>query len=159
MLSRLLGLFQVPFLSFWISSRDKIMKKVVIGIDVSKKKLDFCLQRTGEKILKECIVENTTCAIKSSLKNGLKEFSLTKPDVSLCAEYTGQYTYPLSCAWEELGIDLWLENPAEIKHRSGVQRGKNDKLDARKTAAYALRFQDKARLFKLPGQNMASLKQ
>ncbi|KAA6317223.1 hypothetical protein EZS27_032588, partial [termite gut metagenome] len=129
------------------------------GIDVSKEKLDFCFQRTGAKILKECMVENTTCTIKSSLKKGLKEFSLTKPDVLLCAEYTGQYTYPLCCACEELGIGLWLENPAEIKQRSGVQRGKNDRLDARRIAAYALRFQDKARLFKLPGQNMASLKQ
>ncbi|KAA6311989.1 hypothetical protein EZS27_036999, partial [termite gut metagenome] len=59
---------------------------------------------------------------------------------------------------EELGIDLWLENPAEIKQRSGLQGGKNDKSDARKIAAYALRFQDKSRLFTLPEQNIASLK-
>ncbi|KAA6304881.1 hypothetical protein EZS27_043468, partial [termite gut metagenome] len=61
-------------------------------MDVSKEKLDFCFQATGENILKECMVENTTCAIKSSLKNGFKEFCLTKPDVLLCAEYTGSYT-------------------------------------------------------------------
>ena len=77
----------------------------------------------------------------------------------ICAEYTGQYTYPLCCACEELGVDLWLENPAQIKHSSGIQRGKNDKLDARKIAAYAVRFQDKVRLFSLPEKNIASLRQ
>ncbi|KAA6306804.1 hypothetical protein EZS27_041533, partial [termite gut metagenome] len=51
MLLRLLGLFQVPFFSSWIFSKDKIMEKMVIGMDVSKEKLDFCFQRTGEKIL------------------------------------------------------------------------------------------------------------
>ena len=77
----------------------------------------------------------------------------------LCAEYTGQYTYPLCCVCEELGIDLWLENPAQIKYRSGVQRGKNDKLDARKIADYALRYQDKMQLYILPEKAIATLKQ
>jgi transposase len=135
------------------------MEKIVIGIDVSKEKLDFCIQTTGEKILKEFIVENITCAIKSSLNQVLQEFQVTKSDLLLCAEYTGQYTYPLSCVCDELSIDLWLENPTEIKQRSGVQRGKNDKLDARRIAAYAHRFSDKARLFRLPEKNIASLKQ
>ena len=132
------------------------MKKTVIGIDVSKEKLDYCL-RNEEKVLKETIVDNTISVIKSSLKELLKEHSLT--DLLLCAEYTGQYTYPLCCVCEELGIDLWLENPAQIKYRSGVQRGKNDKLDARKIADYALRYQDKVQLFTLPEKAIATLKQ
>ena len=132
------------------------MKKTVIGIDVSKEKLDFCL-RNGEKVLKETIAANTIRAIKDSLKELLKEHSLS--DLLLCAEYTGQYTYPLCCVCEELGIDLWLENPAQIKYRSGVQRGKNDKLDARKIADYALRYQDKMQLYILPEKAIATLKQ
>lgn len=52
-----------------------------------------------------------------------------------------------------------MENPAQIKYRSGVQRGKNDKLDARKIVDYAIRYQDKARLFTLPEKNIATLKQ
>jgi len=134
------------------------MKKNVIGIDVSKEKLDFCLQQ-GEKILQEFVVENTTVSIKRSLKGILKEYQLEVSDLLLCAEYTGQYTYPLACVCEELGIDLWLENPAQIKLSSGVQRGKNDKLDARKIVAYAIRFEDKKKLFSLPQKNIASLKQ
>jgi transposase len=77
----------------------------------------------------------------------------------ICAEYTGQYGYPLGCACEALHIDLWMENAAQIKHSSGLNRGKSDKLDARKIAAYATRFQDKVRLFSLPEKHLASLKQ
>jgi transposase len=55
-------------------------------------------------------------------------------------------------------IDLWLENPLQIKHSSGVQRGKNDRLDARRIADYVLRFQDKVHLFSLPEKQIISLK-
>jgi len=134
------------------------MKKNVIGVDVSKEKLDFCFLQ-NEKISKEWTLPNSTAAIKSSLKSLLKGSKLDVSEVLICAEHTGQYSYPLSCACEELELSLWLENPAQIKHSSGIQRGKNDRLDARKIAAYAHRFQDKVRLFSLPEKNIASLKQ
>ena len=134
------------------------MKKNVIGVDVSKEKLDFCFLQ-NEKLVKEWTLSNTTTAIKSSLKSLLKESGLDSSEVLLCAEYTGQYTYPLSCACEELGLGLWLENPTQIKHSSGVQRGKSDRIDARRIADYAHRFQDKVRLFSFPEKNIASLKQ
>ncbi|OAV63727.1 hypothetical protein Barb6XT_03065 [Bacteroidales bacterium Barb6XT] len=54
-------------------------------------------------------------------------------------------------------MDLQLENPVQIKHGSGMQRGKNDRPDARKTAAYGFRFQDKARLYDLPQENITGL--
>ena len=134
------------------------MEKIVIGIDVSKEKLDFCLQQ-GEKVLQEIVVENTTSAIIRSLRSILKEHQLEVSNLLLCAEYTGQYTYPLACACDELLVDLWLENPTQIKHSSGIQRGKNDRLDARKIAAYAIRFQDRKKIFSLPEKNIVSLKQ
>lgn len=134
------------------------MKNTVIGIDVSKEKLDFCV-RNEKGVLKEIIISNTISGIKSYLKGLQKEFNLLSSEVLLCAEYTGQYTYPLCCVCEELGIDLWLENPAQIKYCSGIQRGKNDKLDARKIADYALRYQDKVRLFTLPEKTITTLKQ
>ena len=157
MLLRFLGLFQAPFFPFCVQ-KNKVMEKIVIGVDVSKEKLDFCFHQS-EKILQEMIVENTTSAILRSLKKMLKEFRLEVSDLLICAEYTGQYTYPLSCACDELQVSLWLENPAQIKHSSGVQRGKNDKLDARKIAAYAMRFHDRKKLFLLPEKNIVSLKQ
>jgi transposase len=134
------------------------MKKLIVGVDVSKEKLDFCL-KSQIKIEKEFIVVNQSALIKESLCQILQELKVQIEDLLICAEYTGQYTYPLCCACQELGIDLWLENPSQIKYRSGVQRGKNDKMDARKIADYAKRFEDEAELFSMPQKCLASLKQ
>lgn len=134
------------------------MKKLFIGTDVSKGKLDFCLIFNG-KVIKEEITENSIRPIQSYIRRVLNETTLSVEEVLICAEYTGQYTYPLCCVCEELSIDLWLEDPSQIKYRSGVQRGKNDKLDARKIAAYAVRYQDEIRLFTLPQKVIGTLKQ
>ena len=134
------------------------MEKVVIGIDVSKEKLDLCLFCEG-KIVKEFIIENKISAIKRSLADLSGKYQIELSSIVMCAEYTGQYTYPLTCACNELEIALWLENPAQIKHSTGVHRGKNDKIDAQRIALYAIRFQDKMRLFSLPQTNIFSLKQ
>jgi len=112
------------------------MQKLVIGIDVSKETLDLCL-KSSDNVLKEWVLPNVIDKIKSFFKCLLKEHGCKTSDVLVCAEYTGQYTYPLGCACDELGIDLWLENPAQIKHSSGIQRGKNDKLDARKISSFS----------------------
>ena len=77
------------------------MEKIIIGIDVSKEKLDLCLI-CDEKMMKEF----TTPAIKSSLINLSGEYQIELSNLLLCTEYTGQYTYPLSCVCKELGIDL-----------------------------------------------------
>ena len=152
---RFLGLFQVPFLLFDIS-KIKVMKKIFIGVDVSKLKLDFCNYQDGV-FDKEEIVANHSLAIKRHLNDILSDIG--KDSLLICAEYTGKYIYPLTCVCDELGIDLWIENPVQIKYRSGMQRGKNDKLDARKIATYACRFEDQAHLFSMPEKSIQSLKQ
>ena len=134
------------------------MKKFYLGIDVSKEKLDFCLL-TASKVMNESIVKNDTKSIKKSLLHLFKEYVIEKDNLLICAEYTGQYTYPLCCVCRELGIDLWLENPAQIKYRSGIQREKNDKLDAKKIASYACRFAEDVRLFELSEKTIETLKQ
>ena len=134
------------------------MKKFFIGIDVSKEKLDICLTHLGQTI-SECIIKNNSQAIKGLLKELTKEHTIDSAELLICAEYTGQYTYLLSCVCSELNMDLWLENPTQIKYRSGVQRSKNDKLDAQKIATYAMRYVDEVRLFTLPQKEINTLKQ
>jgi transposase len=133
------------------------MKKFYVGIDVSKEKLDFCLYFESN-VLKEEFLPNNSRELLKEFKRWEKEFCQPKESWIICAEYTGMYTYPLSCACEEFGVDLWLENPAQIKYRSGVQRGKNDKMDARKIAVYAERFISEMQLYSIPQKNMASLR-
>ena len=77
----------------------------------------------------------------------------------ICAEHTGQYTFPLVCACKSAECRLWLENPSQIKYSSGVQRGKNDKVDARRIAIYAARFGDRVRYYDRPTEQIERLKQ
>ena len=136
------------------------MKKFIIGIDVSKESLDYCLVETSTgSVCCEFQSKNTINSIQETLKKKQKEHSIDASELLLCAEYTGQYTYPLCCVCEDMKMGLWLENPAQIKYRSGVQRGKNDKLDARKIAFYAIRFIDDARLFSISERSIEALKQ
>ncbi len=135
------------------------MKKFLIGIDVSKQKLDVCLIDRSGAIKEEIVIGNHPSMIDAYLKTASKAYGFCLSELLVCAEYTGRYIYPLCCACHDFGVDLWLENPTQIKYRSGLKRGKNDKLDARKIALYALRFQDDAKLFSMPEKTIATLKQ
>lgn len=129
-----------------------------IGVDVSKKKLDFCVMFEN-KVLHEEVVSNHQHAVIELIHHLENDFGIDCAQMLVCAEHTGQYTYPLVCACEAVECKLWLEHPSSIKYSSGVQRGKNDRTDARRIAVYASRFGDKLRLYKRPGQEIERLKQ
>lgn len=82
------------------------------------------------KVLHEEVTTNHQSAIMSLLHHLAEDYGIDSNQMLVCAEHTGQYTFPLACACKALECRLWLENPAEIKYSSGVQRGKNDKVDA-----------------------------
>lgn len=94
-----------------------------IGIDVSKKKLDICVM-SNSKVLKEEQVSNHPQAIATVIAGIKEELSMSNDCFIICAEHTGQYTYPLICACKSVGSKLWLENASQIKYCSGVTRGK-----------------------------------
>ncbi len=129
-----------------------------IGIDVSKNKLDICVMLKS-KVLKEEQVSNHPPAIASAIAGIKEEWSMNSDSFIICAEHTGQYTYPLMCVCKSVGCKLWLENPSQIKFCSGVTRGKNDKVDARRIAEYTMRFIDKARPYERPSEDLTRLKQ
>lgn len=133
-------------------------KKYYLGIDVSKKKLDLCLM-VESKVLKEEIISNSIEMIECSILELLAEFGIAKPELLICCEHTGQYTYPLGCACDLLGVDLWIENPIQIKLSNGMQRGKDDRIDARRIAMYASRFEDKSYVGAMPEKKLEELKE
>lgn len=129
-----------------------------LGTDISKDKLDFSLFEG------ECIVQSVECTndykpLKAFLERLIKQQNLSKDHLIICAEHTGRYGYHLMQVASELGLNLWLENPATVKWSSGVQRGKNDKVDAERLAVYAYRFIDRARLFNPDNEVIVELKQ
>jgi transposase len=134
------------------------MKKIIMGVDVSKQSVDVCVL-WGEDILLEKHISNTISSIEFFLESCLKKYAFPAWDVLVCAEYTGKYTYPLCLSCERVGVGLWLENPYVIKHSSGLERGKNERLDAKKIAHYACRFEDKVCLFTLPEKALSTLRE
>ncbi|KAA6310229.1 hypothetical protein EZS27_038434, partial [termite gut metagenome] len=127
-------------------------------MDVSKQTVDVCVL-SGDDIFLERQISSTISCIESFLQGFLKKHSFSVSNVLVCAEYTGKYTYPLCLACERVGVDLWLENPYAIKHSGGLERGKNDRQDARKIARYARRYEDKVCLFLLPEKSISSLRE
>ena len=73
-----------------------------------------------------------------------KELKVDLQNALFCLEYTGIYNYTLVDFLTRKHYALWLENPLAIKKSWGIQRGKNDRIDAQPIAQYAFRFQDKA---------------
>ena len=73
------------------------MKKIHVGIDISKEKCNLCY-RSGLEIVREEECLNEVKAIKKGLKAALKALGASMEEVLVCAEYTGRYIYPLTVA-------------------------------------------------------------
>lgn len=156
--SRLTSIVKVIRLSsspfFPVRLEDKSMENFYfIGVDVSKKKLDFCVMFEG-KVVHEEETANHQSSIMALLHQLEENYGIAGGQMLVCAEHTGQYTFPLACACKTVECRLWLENAAEIKYSSGVQRGKNDKVDAKRIAIYASRFQDKIQCYERPTEDI-----
>ena len=133
------------------------MKKIYVGIDISKEKCNLCF-RSGLEIVREEECSNDVKALKKAFKAALKVLGASVDEVLVCAEYTGRYIYPLTVACQELGIFLWMDDPTRIKNSMGITRGKNDAIDAARIAEYAYRYSDKAIRYCIPDAALVSMK-
>lgn len=122
----------------------------VIGVDISKSKIDCALMSPDFSLLKEKEVVNTDLKVKTFLTGLLKQLKTGSSSVLVCCENTGIYNRPLERVCKELGIDLWVEHALKIKRASTDMRGKDDRKDAIRIAEYAIRYQDKQVLYQEP---------
>ena len=133
------------------------MKKIYVGIDISKEKCNLCF-RSGLEIVREEECPNDVKGLKKAFKAALKMLGASFEDALVCAEYTGRYIYPLTVACQELDIFLWMDDPTRIKNSMGLTRGKNDVIDAARIAEYAYRYSDKAIRYHIPDAALVSMK-
>ena len=116
----------------------KKSQRIFIGIDVSKKKLDYCI--VADPVSKKHvfgIVSNDEKGIKK-LIDLVFQINNEKYEVLYCFENTGVYSMPL-CYWlQDAGAAYWVEAALQIKRAKGISRGKNDKADARDITFYAM---------------------
>ena len=133
------------------------MKKIYVGIDISKEKCNLCF-RSGLDIVREEECSNEVKVLKNAFKSALKALDAAMDEVLICAEYTGRYIYPLTIACQELDLFLWLDDPTRIKNSMGLTRGKNDAIDATRIAEYAFRYSDKAVRYAIQDATLVSMK-
>jgi transposase len=118
-----------------------------IGIDVSKQHLDVALLIDG-RIITNMRIANQPKDIGAALQKLVTTHGVLLKECVLCLEHTGIYSAHLVGLLEEQGLAIWLEHPLQIKYSLGMQRGKNDKIDAQRIAHYAYKNRESVRLWK-----------
>ena len=109
----------------------------VLGIDVSKSKLDVLLLVAGKA--KSKVVPNTPEGHQALLE-WLGKSKATLANLHVCMEATGVYHEVLATTLHEAGLKVSVVNPACIKgfgHSENI-RNKNDDIDAGLIARYCL---------------------
>ena len=140
------------------------MKKIVVGIDISKEKIDASAidvraPRQGVVKLDYQVFENRPMGFRRMLvwaRHLIKGVGLE--DVLFCCETTGGYDRSLCDYVYAKGLDIWRESALQIKRSMGVRKGKNDKADSLMIAEYAMRHMDKSVSYESPSDTIRELK-
>ena len=124
-----------------------------IGMDVSKSTIDAVLYSNKQHLQ----FENSTKGFKlfeKWVKNVLK---LSKRDLIICMEFTGQYSFQISIFLSQKKYNFSIKPGLEIKRSMGIARGKNDKVDAFKIAEYAFLRRETLKQYEIPSKQMIKL--
>lgn len=129
------------------------MKKIFIGIDVSKETLDVSVVTRSD-------TDSSTVVLSyGKYKNGTAGFrrmvcdvrkasrGVDAPQWLFCCETTGECDVRMCEYLYAHGYDVWRERALQIKDSIGCRRGKDDRADSLAIADYAARNFDKAVLY------------
>jgi len=125
-----------------------------IGIDISK--LTFDVRIHSSQVYHQ--FENSIKGFEKLLKWTYKNSSFSKENILFVFEHTGLYSHQLSVFLTQKEIAYSLVPGLEIKRSLGIVRGKDDKVDATKIALYGYRLRDEISTYKLPENQLISLK-
>lgn len=104
-----------------------MQNQTIIGIDVSAATLDICVSSKGQNIL---VIKNEEAAIRKFFNKYAKECLL------IGMENTGRYNWALYEVLKDLHHRVYVISPLHLKKSMGLIRGKNDKIDATRIAAF-----------------------
>ena len=139
------------------------MLKFTIGADISKNKINFALRFLNDYVL-EKEVENTTSALNKFIKEVqslVKSIAKEKKSeyiLEFIMEHTGIYGNLLIECLAGHKVTTYVVAGLEIKNSTGISRGKNDKIDAKRIADYGVRFADKMKPYTFCDQTLTELK-
>lgn len=145
----------------------KVMKKICIGIDISKETFDATVLLVTEMNHLEQIAyskyDNRPSGFRSLVAWVKKQCKTVKmridEDALFCMETTGSYDQRLCQYLYDKGLHVWREGALQIHLSSGFRRGKNDKADSLNIAEYAARHQDKLKEYEPDSQSVKELKE
>jgi transposase len=138
------------------------MKKILIGIDFSKRTFDATILQTvalTDRGLHQQFLNSQEGFkafekwVKQNVGKDAKESSV------ICGENTGIYSRQFSDKFSKSGYTVWLESALQIKRSMGLNRGKNDKKDSRDIAEYAGRHLDKCKPYIAPSEQIDALQE
>ena len=140
------------------------MKKIFIGIDVSKKTLDASViipsQSDDQPLIKAYgKFENRRGGFRKMVAMVRKEAKgIDTSEWLFCCETTGAYDTQLCDYMAEKNIDIWREHASRIA-KTRPNHGKDDRKDSQLIAEYAWRNRDKARAYVPASSSIKDLRQ
>lgn len=133
--------------------------KNYVGIDISKTWFDAALIKAdhSSQVLHHQFAQSPEGYKK--MQQWLEQHDVFADAQTLfCMEYTGLYNTGLVHYLVKQTAALWVEMPLRIKKAGGFERGTDDKAAAIKIAWYALRYQDRIKLWQPIDTNVERIK-
>lgn len=132
--------------------------KHFLGIDVSKEYFDAVIILNSDRNTKQhARFENSSDGLHE-LHSWLKDYGTAESDTLVCLEHTGLYGKIIIRQLMLFGYSVWVEMSLKIIRSIGVQRGKNDKIDAERIAYYAMKNADEARVYTAPRKSVEHIR-
>lgn len=143
------------------------MKKICIGIDISKETFDVTVvfapdTATVDKMGYEKFANRRSGfrSLVSWTKRLCKQNSgATLDDCLYCMETTGGYDRQICQYLYEKGLHVWRESALQIRRSSGFRRGKSDKADSLNIAVYAAKHQERLVEYEPDPKSLQELKE
>lgn len=132
--------------------------KYFIGVDISKLTLDFALLSPSGQI-SSYKIENSEKGILEMLSTLKKDLGFRNREVVILAEDMRVMAQNLLRVSIKNRYPVYLESALHIKKSLGIQRGKNDKLDAIRIAQFAKRNYQDLKLWQPPRECIEKLRQ
>jgi transposase len=129
------------------------MKKNFIGIDVSKLKLDVYLHNK----LEHKIFANHEEGYQKMI-TWLKSLKVSVKSMAVCFEHTGIYSEDLATFLTQKKVCFYMESSLNIKYSIGLSRGKSDKIDSKRIAAYIAMYHEQLTPSIITDNNVSKLR-
>jgi transposase len=128
-------------------------KKDYVGIDISKERID--IQLLNSKL--DSNFSNSPSGFRM-MKSFIEKHVDSDTELLFCFEHTGLYAVPLQVYLEKENQAYHMVSGLQVRRSLGIQRGKNDQVDARRLAEYIYRHQDEIKPQKLQSPHLIRLK-